>query len=179
VLQSRDLVRLGVGPKKIYLVNHPDLIRQVLEGDSAVFKRQGVEQTTERRLAGESVTTLDGAEHAERWEILEEVFAGAATDRDRERIVACARRLDSSWRDGASVELERQMEALTVDVMGSLASATTGRRSANRRARSSAPRARWRFVPRIRSRRCSGGCPRRSTTASTMRTSPLDRPSTG
>ena len=120
VLQGRDLVRLRVGPKKIYLVNHPDLIRQVLEGDSGVYVRQGVEQTTERRLAGESVTTLDGAEHDERWQILEAVFAGTATDRDRERIVSCARRLDSSWRDGANVELERELEAFTVDVMGSL-----------------------------------------------------------
>src|SRR6266511_5987861 len=37
-----------------------------------------------------------------------------------ERIVSCSRRLDSSWRDGASVELERELEAFTVDVMGSL-----------------------------------------------------------
>jgi cytochrome P450 len=120
VLRGRDLVRLRVGPKKIYLVNHPDLIRQVLEGDYDVYARQGVEQTTERRLAGESVTTLDGADHAERWQILDAVFAGTSTDRDRERIVSCAHCLGSSWRDGANVELEREMAALTVEVMGSL-----------------------------------------------------------
>jgi cytochrome P450 len=120
LLRGRDLVRLRVGPKKIYLVNHPELIRQVLEGDYAVYARQGVEQTTERRLAGESVTTLDGADHAERWQILEAVFAGGSTVPDRERIISCARRLSSSWREGASVELEDEMGALTVDVMGSL-----------------------------------------------------------
>jgi cytochrome P450 len=120
VVRGRDLVRLKLGPKKIYLVNRPDLIRQILEGDYAVYTRQGVEQTTERRLAGESVTTLDGAEHAERWEILDAVFGGTSTDRDRGRIVSCARRLGSSWQDGATVELEPELAAFTVDVMGLL-----------------------------------------------------------
>ncbi len=117
---GRDLVSLRVGPKRVHIVNRPELIRQVLEGDSAVFARQGLEPTTERLLAGESIATLDGEEHAERWRIVETVFAGGATETDAERIVACARRLGERWRDGATVDLEPEMADLTVDTMGAL-----------------------------------------------------------
>jgi cytochrome P450 len=82
--RGRDVVRLRLGPRSVYVVNEPRLIQQVLEDEAGAFARFGPEATTEQKLAGASVALLDGDVHARRRHAIEAVFeAEAMTSCDR------------------------------------------------------------------------------------------------
>lgn len=120
VLRGRDLVRLQVGPAKLYLVNRPDLIEQVLAGDRTVFSRQKFDEATELRLGGDCLLRLEGDAHAERRSLVEPVFERAADGRYADAIAAVVDNWSTRWSDGSVVDLETAMTDVTVETIGTI-----------------------------------------------------------
>jgi cytochrome P450 len=109
---GHDVTRLAIGPRRLHIVNHPDLIRDVLEGEQVVFAPQRFDPTSARRLAGDSLPPLVGAAHAERRQIVEPIFAPQSIEQYAAVVAERVGARAAGWRDGAIVELETELTAL-------------------------------------------------------------------
>jgi enediyne biosynthesis protein E7 len=115
-----DVVRFDMGPKTIYYFNHPDHAKHVLTDNPANY-RKGMGLSEARRILGDGLLTSEG----ETWRRQRQMISPAFR---RERVASFAgvvasagdaltRRLDAHVGAG-TVDLAREMTALTMDVLG-------------------------------------------------------------
>jgi cytochrome P450 len=111
-----DIVFFKVGNERIYLFNHPDLIRDVLVTNQKNFtKSRALDRA--KRVLGEGLLTSEGDFHLRQRRLAQPAF-------HRDRIAAYGRsmveyadRARSSWSDGSSVALHDQMMRLTLAIV--------------------------------------------------------------
>jgi cytochrome P450 len=112
-----DVVHLRFGTQDLYLVSHPDQIRDVLVTHSRQFKKgKGLEGA--KRLLGEGLLTSEGDFHLRQRRLAQPAF-------HRERVagyagimVECAERLSAGWSAGREVDMAREMSRLTMSIVG-------------------------------------------------------------
>lgn len=120
---ARDYPRiasLGVGKQHVYLVSHPDLVRQVLVGSSRAVEK-GPALRAAGLVLGNGLLTLPNADHKPRRRLVNPSFhhermAGYAT-----AMTEAADELDLAWSTlpaGAEVDMAEQMSALTLQIVG-------------------------------------------------------------
>ncbi|HYP54264.1 MAG TPA: cytochrome P450, partial [Pyrinomonadaceae bacterium] len=112
-----DVSQVKVGPQRLFLVNHPDLIRDVLVTRHDSFIKGRALQRS-KRLLGEGLLTSEGAHHLRQRRLAQPAF-------HRQRIAAYARvmtdyaeRAASRWRDGDTLDIADEMTKLTLAVVG-------------------------------------------------------------
>jgi cytochrome P450 len=120
---TRDFPRiasLGVGAQKVYLVSHPDLIREVL-----VSKGRFVEKGPALRAAGlvlgTGLLTLPNALHKPRRRLVNPSFHHARMAGYAEVMTTAIDEMDDVWQtwpDGTLVDMAEQMSALTLAIVG-------------------------------------------------------------
>jgi cytochrome P450 len=109
-----------MGPKTIYFFNHPDHAKHVLT-DNAANYRKGMGLSEARRILGDGLLTSEGETWRRQRQIISPAFrrervasfAGVVADAG----AALTRRLDAHVGAG-TVDLAREMTALTMDVLG-------------------------------------------------------------
>jgi cytochrome P450 len=69
-----DVVALPLGPRRLYLLCHPDHIKDVLQDHDRAFRKHVAAERI-RPLFGESLTTVDGDEWARRRRLMRPTFA--------------------------------------------------------------------------------------------------------
>ena len=113
-----DLVRLRFLGDSIYMVTHPELIKQILVEKQHTFTIGPEQQETFQGLEDHAMTTATG----ERWKRLRRAAHPAFT---RERIteygpsmVDVTARFVDAWDDGETFELHPEMRRLTVQMLG-------------------------------------------------------------
>jgi cytochrome P450 len=112
-----NIVHLETGGEHVYLVNEPNLIRDVLVTDQRHFmKGRGLERA--KRLLGEGLLTSEGPVHLRQRRLMQPAF-------HKERIASYAtvmtdyaERVQSGWRDGSVVDAAQEMMRLTLGVVG-------------------------------------------------------------
>ena len=103
--------------EQLFLVNEPQLIRDVLVTHNRNFtKSRGLERS--RRLLGQGLLTSEGAMHLRQRRLMQPAF-----HRDRiagygDLMVGYADRMRQRWRDGATVDIAREMNRLTLSIVG-------------------------------------------------------------
>ncbi len=111
-----DLVHFEVGKQHYFLINDPDVIRDVLVTDYRNFhKGRGLEVA--KRLLGEGLLTSEGEHHKRQRRLAQPAF-------HRQRIAAYgavmterAERLASEWQDGARLDIAQEMMRLTLGIV--------------------------------------------------------------
>src|SRR3954469_10053092 len=68
-----DVVRIAIGPKAMYLVNHPDLAKHVL-ADNAANYHKGIGLQEARRALGDGLLTSDGETWRKQRRTIQPVF---------------------------------------------------------------------------------------------------------
>jgi cytochrome P450 len=112
-----DVVQYRMAGERIFLVNDPQYIKDVLVTNNRNFtKSRGLERT--KRLLGNGLLTSEGAFHLRQRRLMQPAF-----HRDRiagygRTMVEYADRTRSSWRDGATLDIAREMNRLTLSVVG-------------------------------------------------------------
>jgi len=108
-----DVVRLKIGRKSDFLLNHPDLVRAALLDQENL--RRAVNRPL-RRLLGMGLLTCRSERHKQQRALLQPMFA-------RERIVALGdvmvdqtTRWANRWRDGATVDMAEEMMELAMSI---------------------------------------------------------------
>ncbi len=105
------------GGHDFYLVSDGPLIRRMLVDDGAVFVKGRALQAA-KRLLGEGLLTSEGAEHLQRRRLIQPIFHSAMIDRYGGEMVAAADTVSARWRHGAEVDVNEEMMAFALDVVG-------------------------------------------------------------
>jgi cytochrome P450 len=114
--QYGDLVRLQVGPQTIFLVNHPDWIKDILVTHQSRFKKSRMLERA-RVLLGDGLLTSEGEHHKRQRRLVQPAF-------HRERLAgyagvmaACAADARAQWRDGENYDVATEMMRLTLSIV--------------------------------------------------------------
>ncbi len=112
-----DIVYFKLAGERAYFVNDPRLIKDVLVTNQRNFtKSRGLERA--KKLLGEGLLTAEGPAHLRQRRLIQPAF-------HRERIagygsvmVEHAARLRDEWRDGATVDVSKEMMRVTLSIVG-------------------------------------------------------------
>ncbi len=112
-----DIAHFRVGPQPVFLLNHPDYIREAFNL-APEDVRKGPALQRAKRLLGEGLLTSEGERHRRQRRLIQPAF-------HRKQIAAHARviaehgeRLAARWREGETVDVLREMRRLTLAVVG-------------------------------------------------------------
>jgi cytochrome P450 len=112
-----DLPYFRLGPYQVFLVNHPDLVREVLVTQQSNFTKSRALQRA-RILLGEGLLTSEGQFHMRQRRLVQPAF-------HRDRLAAYAAimteygiRLRDRWKPGNTLDVADEMMRLTLSIVG-------------------------------------------------------------
>jgi cytochrome P450 len=112
-----DVAFFGAGQLDVYLLSHPDAIRDVLVTHGGRFmKGQGLQET--KRLLGEGLLTSEGEFHKRQRRLIQPMFHHSRIEGYGEVMVDHAARMAEAWTDGQELDVHRQMMRLTLGIVG-------------------------------------------------------------
>jgi cytochrome P450 len=112
-----DLASYRMAGELLFLVSDPQMVRDILVTHARNFtKSRGLERT--RKLLGNGLLTSEGAFHLRQRRLMQPAF-----HRDRiagygRTMVEYADRVRSAWPDGATLDVAREMNRLTLSIVG-------------------------------------------------------------
>jgi cytochrome P450 len=112
-----DVALFHVGNQPIALLSNPADIRDALVTNARSFhKGRGLERA--KILLGEGLLTSEGDFHLRQRRLAQPAFHRARIDAYGEVMSSYARRHAARWRDGATLDMSREMAAYTLAVVG-------------------------------------------------------------
>jgi cytochrome P450 len=112
-----DVSAYRMAGEQLFLVNEPRLIRDVLVTHHRNFtKSRGLERS--KRLLGEGLLTSEGAMHLRQRRLMQPAFHRDRVAGYGDLMVGYADRLRRTWTDGATVDVAREMNRLTLSIVG-------------------------------------------------------------
>lgn len=117
-----DIAYFQAGPRSIYLLNHPDLIGDVLVTHDRKFRKSQALQRA-KSVLGEGLLTSEGNYHLQQRRLLQPLFHRRQIATYAERMVNHAARrsdptADQGWPDGATLNIHAEMMKLTLAIVG-------------------------------------------------------------
>ena len=112
-----DISSYRMAGEQLFLVNDPRLIRDILVTHNSNFtKSRGLERS--KRILGQGLLTSEGAVHLRQRRLMQPAF-----HRDRiagygDLMVGYADRVRTGWTDGATLDIAREMNSLTLSIVG-------------------------------------------------------------
>lgn len=117
VREYGDLVYFQLGPQPVFLLNHPDYIRDVLVTHHKNFmKGEGLQRA--KRLLGEGLLTSEGEFHLRQRRMMQPAFHRQRIASYAATMVEYTERTSQRWQNGATVDVAREMMHLTLAIAG-------------------------------------------------------------
>ncbi|MGB8356332.1 MAG: cytochrome P450 [Chthoniobacteraceae bacterium] len=117
VREYGNIVHFRIGFERIYLINEPDLIREVLVTNHKNFRKgRGLERV--KRVLGEGLLTSEGQHHLHQRRMMQPSFHREKIAGFARQMSAEAERLMAGWRDGQEVDIAKEMGRLTLRIVG-------------------------------------------------------------
>ncbi len=113
-----DVVRFRLGPLVVHLVNHPDLIAEVLVKKRDLYDKSTRSSQSLATICGESLLTANGPAWHRRRRLVQPVFHRAAIATCGSIMTDCARSLVDSWRGQPHVDGAAEMMRVTYRIVG-------------------------------------------------------------
>ena len=112
-----DVARLRFGKQDLFLVSHPDAIRDILVTHSRQFKKgKGLEGA--KRLLGEGLLTSEGDFHLRQRRLAQPAFHRERVAAYAQIMVDSAEQMSARWIRGREVDMAREMSRLTMTIVG-------------------------------------------------------------
>jgi cytochrome P450 len=112
-----DVSTYRMAGEQLFLVNEPRLIRDILVTHNKNFtKSRGLERS--KRLLGEGLLTSEGAVHLRQRRLMQPAFHRDRIAGYAGMMVGYAERMRASWTDGAALDVAREMNRLTLTIVG-------------------------------------------------------------
>jgi cytochrome P450 len=112
-----DLAYVRLGPFDVYIVSHPDDIRDVLvTNNRAYMKGRGLQEA--KRVLGDGLLTSEGQFHRRQRHLIQPLFHHSRIDAYGAAIVEDALRLTERWPDGGALNVHSEMMRLTLVIVG-------------------------------------------------------------
>jgi len=111
-----DVVFFRMGPQRVYMLNHPDLIKDALVTHQDSFMKGRALQRS-KRLLGEGLLTSEGEYHRRQRRLAQPAFHRQRIEAYGEVMIDFAARACAQWPDGATLDLAREMMRLTLAIV--------------------------------------------------------------
>lgn len=115
--QYGDVAGFRLGRRRLYLLSHPDLVREVLVARHRDFIKSYALQRS-RVLLGEGLLTSEGEFHLRQRRLSQPVFHRERIEGYGRVMAEYAQRAAARWRDGARVDVAAEMARLTLAIVG-------------------------------------------------------------
>src|SRR3954468_3655964 len=125
-----DIVFFKVGNERIYLFNHPDLIRDVLVTNQKNFTKSRA-LVRAKRVLGEGLLTSEGQFHLRQRRLVQPAFHRDRIASYARSMVEYAARAANKWADGARVDMHDEMMKLTLAIVAKTLFSADVEREAN------------------------------------------------
>jgi cytochrome P450 len=112
-----DVARFNAATQTVYLLNHPDYVKDVLVTHHARFKKGRALQRA-KRLLGEGLLTSEGDFWRRQRRLAQPAFHRQRLNSYAETMVAYAEQTSARWRDGETLDAADEMMRLTLAVVG-------------------------------------------------------------
>ena len=111
-----DLATMSVKPWLVYLVNHPDLIQEVLVNNHMrVGRWRNVEAM--QYLMGDGLVTSDDPLHLRQRRLIQPIFHQQQIQAYAATMIEYTRRHAQAWQDGSRVDMASEMRDLTLNIV--------------------------------------------------------------
>jgi cytochrome P450 len=112
-----DISHVVAGGEHLVLLNHPQLVKDVLVTHQRNFRKgRGLERA--RRLLGDGLLTSEGDTHLRQRRLIQPAFHKERIASYGSAMTEYADRVQGRWRDGASLNIAEEMMHLTLGVVG-------------------------------------------------------------
>jgi cytochrome P450 len=112
-----DLAYMRLGPQHVFVVSHPDWIRDILITHQGNFKKSRILERA-KVLLGDGLLTSEGELHTRQRRLVQPAFHRDRLVRYAADMVACADRAQAGWSSGAELDMHREMTRLTLAIVG-------------------------------------------------------------
>ena len=112
-----DVVHFKLGPQDMYLLNHPDYIRDVLVTNNRNFvKSRGMQMA--KKFLGESLLTSEGEFHRRQRRLAQPAFHRQRINSYADAMIDHAFRTRERWQDEETLDMWQEMMRLTLSIVG-------------------------------------------------------------
>jgi cytochrome P450 len=110
-----EVVRARVGPREVFLLNHPETARALLSysGDALIKERA---LRLSRIVLGNGLVTSDGALHRQQRRLLLPGFHQRQIEASAEVMASLAEQRAEGWREGQVIAVDEEMMRLTLEI---------------------------------------------------------------
>jgi cytochrome P450 len=112
-----DVARFKAGPQRVYLLNHPEHVRDVLVTHHNRFHKGRALQRA-KRLLGEGLLTSEGDFWRRQRRLAQPAFHRQRVNSYGDVMVEYAEKVGARWRDGETLDISEEMMRLTLAVVG-------------------------------------------------------------
>jgi cytochrome P450 len=112
-----DIAYFRLGPLRVYQLNHPELIRQILVDQAAKFYKPNLLKRASRRTLGQGLLTSDGALWKQQRKLIQPAFRHDRLAAYGDVIAAYAQQLANSFKDGEVRSIDQDMGRLTLAIV--------------------------------------------------------------
>ncbi len=113
-----DISYWGFGGRKLYFLNHPDLIREVLVEKAASYRKNQLTQKGLRPFLGEGLLLSEGELHRQQRKLMQPAFHSRRIESYAQFMVEHTQRVLADWRVGEERDLAAELMRLTLTIVG-------------------------------------------------------------
>lgn len=115
--QYGDVVRLPITRQPLYLVNHPDLIKDIFVTHQKQFKKgRGLERA--KKLLGDGLLTSEDPYHLRQRRLIQPAFHRQRIAAYAAQMTAYAAKTSAGWNDGETRDMAEEMLHLALAIVG-------------------------------------------------------------
>jgi cytochrome P450 len=111
-----DFVRFRVLNRRLYLINRPELIEEILVTNSANFTKSPILQRS-RKFLGDGLLTAEGMTHIRQRKLVQPAFYRDRLAAYSVVMTAAADEAQDLWKNGQTLDMDKEMMRLTLRVV--------------------------------------------------------------
>jgi cytochrome P450 len=112
-----DLASLRMGPKRLYFINHPAFVREVLVTQGKSFRKLPRIIQAFRSVDGNGLVFSEGDFWLRQRRLVQPAFSPKRFDHYAQTAVNCTREMVDGWRPGTEVEISAAMRRLALRII--------------------------------------------------------------
>src|SRR5262245_48291203 len=113
-----DIAYIHVGPFHSYLINHPNLIREVLVTQGKNFVKWEAQKRVFRKIDGDGLINSEGDFWLRQRRLIQKAFQHRRLVRYAQTAVELTQRRLDHWTAGMAINLDREMSELSLEIAG-------------------------------------------------------------
>jgi cytochrome P450 len=111
-----DIARFKIGPLPAYLINNPDMIRQVLVDQADDYRKDPLISYAARKFVGNGLFVLEGETHRQERKLMLPAFNHKHLIKYADVMVNITQRRIQTWQPEQTIDMTHAMMGLTLDI---------------------------------------------------------------